>query len=120
MLIVCLIKKYVFTVTALCCPILEDTLFVYAMFGTEPLPEDGAHYNAWTKRMRIVRLSCCYGYLGCHIGRFVRSQFREACLVDSDNRDLQQSTHETRSRVDHMTHIRLIQNKIQIARKIPS
>lgn len=98
MLIVCLVKEYVFTVAPFCRPVLEDALFVYTMFGAQPLPEDGAHYSARMERMRIVRLSCCYAYLGCRIGRFVRSQFREACLVvlDYDNRDLQQSTHETR------------------------
>jgi len=82
MLIVCLVKEYVFTVAPFCCPVLEDALFVYTMFGAQPLPEDGAHYSARMERMRIVRLSCCYAYLGCRIGRFVRSQFREACLVD--------------------------------------
>ena len=46
MLIVRLIEEYVFAVTTLCCPVLEDTLFVYTVFGAKPLPEDGAHYNA--------------------------------------------------------------------------
>jgi hypothetical protein len=45
MLIVRLIKKYVFTVASLCRPVLEDTLFVYTMFGAQPLPEYGAHCN---------------------------------------------------------------------------
>lgn len=43
MFIVCLIKKHVFTVAALCRPVLEDALFVDTMLGAEPLPEDRAH-----------------------------------------------------------------------------
>ena len=43
MFIICLIKKYVFTVAALCRPVLEDAFFVDTMLGAEPLPEDRAH-----------------------------------------------------------------------------
>jgi len=110
MFIVCLIKKYVFTVTSLCRPILEDALFVYTVFGAEPLPEDGAHYSALTEQMSIVKLSCYYAYFGCHIGQFVRSQFREACVVLATTYN--DRWHETRSRVDHMTRTRLTQTSV--------
>jgi hypothetical protein len=45
MLIVRLIKKHVLTVATLCRPVLEDALFVYTVFGAEPLPEYGTHYR---------------------------------------------------------------------------
>jgi hypothetical protein len=52
--IICLIEKHVFTVAPLCRPVLEDALFVDAMFGTKPLPEDGAHCKA---AMSVVKPS---------------------------------------------------------------
>lgn len=54
MFIICLIEKHVFTVPPLCCPVLEDTLFVDAMLGAKPLPEDGAHCKA---PMSVVKSS---------------------------------------------------------------
>jgi hypothetical protein len=115
MLIVCLIKKYVFTITSLCRPILEDALFVYTVFGAEPLPKDGAHYNALTEQVSIVKLSCYYAYFGCHIGRFVRLQFREACVDDNLERSL---ARDAFTRVDHMTRTRLplrrFRDKVQL------
>jgi len=45
MLVVRLIKKHIFTVTPLCRPVLENAIFVYTVFGAEPLPEYGAHCN---------------------------------------------------------------------------
>ncbi len=54
MFIIRLIKKHVFTVATFCCPVLEDALFVDAMLGTKPLPEDGAHCKA---AMSVVKPS---------------------------------------------------------------
>ena len=54
MFIVCLIEKHVFTVAPLCRPFLEDALFVDAMLGAKPLPEDGAHCKV---PMSVVKLS---------------------------------------------------------------
>ena len=54
MFIICLIEKHVFTVTPLRRPVLEDALFVDAMFGAKPLPEDGAHCKA---PMSVVKSS---------------------------------------------------------------
>jgi len=54
MFIICLIKKHVFTVAPFCRPVLEDALFVDAVFGAEPLPEDGAHCKA---SMSVVKPS---------------------------------------------------------------
>lgn len=79
--IICLVKEYVFTVTPLCRPVLEDALFVDTVLGTKPLPEDGAHYNAWSDPMSNFELNHSCAYFGCHIGRSVPSQFREAWHV---------------------------------------
>jgi len=54
MFIICLIEKHVFTVAPLCRPVLKDALFVDAMLGAKPLPEDGAHCKA---PMSVVKSS---------------------------------------------------------------
>jgi len=79
MLIIRLIKKYIFAIASLRRPVFEDALLVDTVLGAEPLPEDGAHCNAWSDPVSIVKQSCCYcAYFGCRIGRSVPSQFREA------------------------------------------
>jgi hypothetical protein len=100
MLIVCLVKEYVFTVAPICRPVFEDALFIYTMFGAEPLPEDGAHYSARMERMRVVRLSCCYALctLVAALADLYGHNFARHAL-STGRCELQQSTHETRARV---------------------
>jgi hypothetical protein len=43
MLIICLVKKHVFAITAFSGPFLKDTLLVNAVLGAKALPVHGTH-----------------------------------------------------------------------------
>lgn len=79
MLVVCLIKEHVLSVTAFSGPLLENALFVDAVFRTETLPVDGTHLD----RLCQIHLSRSAeeAHFGCHIAPVAVSLFREALYV---------------------------------------
>jgi hypothetical protein len=55
MFIVCLIEKHVLSIATFGRPFFENTLLVYTMLGTQPLPVHGTHFQGPIKRNSLPR-----------------------------------------------------------------
>src|ERR1700722_886560 len=92
MFIVCLIEKHVLSIATFGRPFFEDTLLVYTLFGPQPLPVHGTHFQGPIRRNSLLRqpertliatLSKLYGhYFSRHRVKFMsRSVTHTSMLI---------------------------------------